>query len=474
MGSAGGGGRTVRTAALGLLVLGTTALLRKQEERSWPLPDGTWSGDQYADLNRGASARPAGPVPAAPSVVPAPDPQPEPVAADLETVEEYAPDPDGGVPDDEDAPSGSTATPPGGRKRRRKGKRRAARAARSNHVFADATPEEIADLLDPPADPDDLLPEDRIPLDWVEPQPRGRRSRARVAAARAYGMPFVRAPRVPPARAAERPARWRRPARIAAVAALVGACAVLPWVVPQVRDTLGASVPEQAIRTPSVADPKIEPADGFVGPVGVQALNGPYAGVRLAAAGAPREVRVPRLHVSSDVLPISGRSGALVPPADAQELGWWKEGRVAGARHGSAVVTGHTVHTGGGAFDHLGELVPGDTVRVRTDHGWIRYVVRRSTVYSTAALARNAEEILRRGGDGRLVLITCDDWNGHEYLSNAVVYAVPVLDEPFAGGPAASPERGRVPDGGPEQPVTRRPGNTGGPLGVAPSGPRAD
>lgn len=226
------------------------------------------------------------------------------------------------------------------------------------------------------------------------------------------------------------PSRSHRAIKVAAAVALLGACAALPWAVPAVPGHLADLVPGHDAPV-KVEDPAVSPpTDAFVGPVGVSQVAGPYDGVRLEAAGVPREVVVPRLHVDSTVVPISGQSGSLLPPSDPQVLGWWQEGRVAGAQYGSAVVTGHTVHTGGGALDHLGRLVVGDSVRVRTDHGWIRYVVQRARIYSKAELADQAASIFRLGGTGRLVLITCDDWNGSSYESNAVVFATPVDDQP--------------------------------------------
>lgn len=233
----------------------------------------------------------------------------------------------------------------------------------------------------------------------------------------------------------ERPApsgRKRRVARWAVVVALVAGCAALPWVAPQVPGFLAGLVPGQGGRAVTVHDPAVAPpTDAFVGPVGVSTKAGPYDGVRLESAGPPREVVVRRLHVDSTVVPISGQSGTLLPPSDPQVLGWWQEGKPAGAQHGTAVVTGHTVHTGGGALDNLDRLVVGDTVRVRTDRGWITYTVQRTRIYSKDALARDAETLFRQGGTGRLLLITCDDWNGSFYESNAVVVAVPVDDQPF-------------------------------------------
>ena len=44
---------------------------------------------------------------------------------------------------------------------------------------------------------------------------------------------------------------------------------------------------------------------------------------------------------------------------------------------------------------------------------------------ASASLARHAAQVFDQGGPGRLVLVTCDDWNGYQYLSNAVVLAEP-------------------------------------------------
>jgi LPXTG-site transpeptidase (sortase) family protein len=154
--------------------------------------------------------------------------------------------------------------------------------------------------------------------------------------------------------------------------------------------------------------------------------NAPRAGhrtVRSAAAGRPTELVVPALGVAAPVVPISAPSGVLVPPSDPQMLGWWSAGAVPGAGHGGALITGHTVHTGGGAFDDLDTLKPGDRVAVRTLQGRIRYTVTSVRVYRKASLAEHAQQVFSQSGPGRLVLVTCDDWTGTEYLSNAVVIA---------------------------------------------------
>jgi LPXTG-site transpeptidase (sortase) family protein len=246
--------------------------------------------------------------------------------------------------------------------------------------------------------------------------------------------------RVEAARLPRRSRRSRRPAPVwvrrttqgVVLTALIAGAVAVPWAAPQVPGMLADLVPGGGSPAVQVEDPSVSPpGDAFVGPIGIEQQAGPYDGVRLLSAGPPREVRVARLHVDSEVVPISGQSGSLLPPSDPQVLGWWQEGKPVGAQYGTAVITGHTVHTGGGALDHLDKLVVGDTVRVRTDRGWIGYVVQRARIYPTTELARDAERIFRLGGSGRLVLITCDDWNGSFYESNAVVFATPVADEPF-------------------------------------------
>jgi LPXTG-site transpeptidase (sortase) family protein len=136
-------------------------------------------------------------------------------------------------------------------------------------------------------------------------------------------------------------------------------------------------------------------------------------------------VSVPRLGVSARVLAIRARGGTLVPPSNPRLVGWWSDGARPGAAKGSAIITGHTVHTGGGAFDDLDELTAGDAVAVTTGRSTISYVVTSVVVYRKKALAKQATRVFDQTVPGRLVLVTCEDWDGTAYLSNAVVIAVP-------------------------------------------------
>jgi hypothetical protein len=215
------------------------------------------------------------------------------------------------------------------------------------------------------------------------------------------------------------------------VVVLLAAALMLPWLVPAVprflaglfpdEDPAGAPAVPATQPPPPTREPKVQPA---------RPEKPSLVGVRLAPAGVPERVVVRRLAVRSEVVPISGDSGVLVPPSDPQRLGWWQEGAVPGAARGTAVLTGHTVHTGGGALDDLSSLVPGDRVRVRTARGTIDYAVTTVRDHSTSALAERSRRIFRLDGPGRLVLVTCTDWNGRIYLSNTVVVAQPVAAHP--------------------------------------------
>jgi LPXTG-site transpeptidase (sortase) family protein len=144
-----------------------------------------------------------------------------------------------------------------------------------------------------------------------------------------------------------------------------------------------------------------------------------------ANSANPVRVSVPSLGVSARVLGIRARGGALIPPSDPRLVGWWSAGARPGAATGSAVITGHTVHDGGGAFDDLDQLTAGDAVMVTTGRGTIDYVVSSVTIYRKKALATQAAQVFNQSVPGRLVLVTCEDWDGTAYLSNAVVIANP-------------------------------------------------
>ena len=65
-------------------------------------------------------------------------------------------------------------------------------------------------------------------------------------------------------------------------------------------------------------------------------------------------------------------------------------------------------------------------VTVRTAGGRVAYEVQSVRVLSRDELAHRSAGIFRQVGEPRLVLVTCEDWDGTAYRSNVVVAAEPV------------------------------------------------
>ncbi|MBS45058.1 MAG: sortase [Nocardioides sp.] len=145
-------------------------------------------------------------------------------------------------------------------------------------------------------------------------------------------------------------------------------------------------------------------------------------------ATPPQRLRLASLDVAADVVPIEvSPDGVLDPPADPSTVGWWQRSARPGSDRGQTVITGHTVHTGGGALDPVIDLEDGGVgARVVLTTRVARQVYRVTEVLDTTReeLAERSEELFGQdGGDGRLVLVTCTDWNGTTYEKNLVVIA---------------------------------------------------
>jgi LPXTG-site transpeptidase (sortase) family protein len=177
-----------------------------------------------------------------------------------------------------------------------------------------------------------------------------------------------------------------------------------------------ARPPEHAQgRTTHRRDPvHVEPADGSV-----------RRGEPAPGPSRPRSLIIGSLGIRAAVVPLETSGRTLNPPHDPSKVGWWRDGALPGSARGSTVVTGHTVVNGDGVFDDLDRLQTGDRVRLVTEKGSLRYVVRAEASYRRAALAQRAERLFSQSSAGRLVLVTCEDWNGEVYLANHVVIATP-------------------------------------------------
>ena len=116
----------------------------------------------------------------------------------------------------------------------------------------------------------------------------------------------------------------------------------------------------------------------------------------------------------------------LLPPRDPGIAGWWSDGAAPGAPDGSAVLVGHTVrNNGGGVFDDVGDAARWRHHRGRGINTALTYHVQSVEVLSKEEVARDAEQIFTQAGPGRLVIITCDDWDGTVWRSNIVTIAAP-------------------------------------------------
>jgi LPXTG-site transpeptidase (sortase) family protein len=138
-------------------------------------------------------------------------------------------------------------------------------------------------------------------------------------------------------------------------------------------------------------------------------------------------LRIPRIGVDARVVPIhSNEDRVLDPPRDPSVAGWWSEGAAPGEPQGSAVVVGHTVRNrDGGVLDDIRDLRVGDAIEVEGSDSTLTYRVQSIDVLSKDEVARDAEEIFAQTGAGRLVLITCDDWDGTVWRSNIITIAAP-------------------------------------------------
>jgi LPXTG-site transpeptidase (sortase) family protein len=156
----------------------------------------------------------------------------------------------------------------------------------------------------------------------------------------------------------------------------------------------------------------------------------PWQGAPAAEEASPPVVEegddvlyVPSIDLLAPIVKIElDQDAVLSPPADPDIVGWWQRSAEPGARRGQTVMTGHTVHSGGGVMNKLGDLVKGDVVRVRDEGRVIEYRVTDVATLSRDEVAENAQMLFGQDREqGRLVLVTCTDWVDGVYLSNIIV-----------------------------------------------------
>ena len=163
------------------------------------------------------------------------------------------------------------------------------------------------------------------------------------------------------------------------------------------------------------------PSSGIAGPAATSGVR--YT--QLARPAMPEMLIVPDIKLRAPIQPIEiAPDGVLTPPSDVHDVGWWKRSAKPGATSGQTLITGHTVHTGGGVMNQLGDLRPGSLIQIRTPQGTVDYQATKVFVYTKAQVAAHAEELFSQDRKNvRLVLVTCTGWNGHDYTSNIIVFA---------------------------------------------------
>jgi LPXTG-site transpeptidase (sortase) family protein len=208
-----------------------------------------------------------------------------------------------------------------------------------------------------------------------------------------------------------------------AAATLIGACGS------NERRDATTELPQQPVATHSVVPPQISAsqpeAESPTPPPPEPAPASPET-VAPRADGVAYTLHIPSIGVRAPVVAVKSEDRVLNPPKDPHVVGWWSDGAMPGDEVGSAILVGHTVSTGGGAFDDVDKLRSGDPVEVANNTGTLTYQVDTVQVLPKGEIANQAETLFDQSVAGRLVLVTCEDWDGKVYHSNVVATAHPV------------------------------------------------
>ncbi|MDT0200580.1 class F sortase [Nocardioides sp. AE5] len=173
------------------------------------------------------------------------------------------------------------------------------------------------------------------------------------------------------------------------------------------------------------ADPAAPPAAASPAPTIAPTPSVTPVEAKPQTPGNPSRLIIEDLGVDAPVIPIKAPNGVLNPPASPSVMGWWSEGAQPGADRGSSLLTGHTMRAGGAPLQDLETVDVGARISVRTDTGTLDYRVVDVVVLSKDELAEQSPVLFDQASEHRLVVITCEDFDGTEWLSNVVVTAIP-------------------------------------------------
>ncbi|MET0863991.1 MAG: class F sortase [Nakamurella sp.] len=189
-----------------------------------------------------------------------------------------------------------------------------------------------------------------------------------------------------------------------------------------------SAVPSSPVDQPVIAPTEPVPASPAAPAVApAPAVVAPAVAAQVAA---PVRIEVPALGVDTTIVPVGvDDEGLMEVPEDVSTVGWYRFGPAPGAGAGSAVLTGHVddVRQGVGVFGRIGDLAPGDGLTVTDANGTTRnYTVLSREEWNKAEVP--LDRLFDRGGEPRLVLITCGgafDNSTLGYDDNIAITAVP-------------------------------------------------
>ena len=147
-----------------------------------------------------------------------------------------------------------------------------------------------------------------------------------------------------------------------------------------------------------------------------------------ARPARPLLLELPSVDVTMPVVPVGVSSdGQMRMPPDPADIGWYRFGPPPGSSRGSAVLAGHvdSLRYGVGPLVRLSSVRRGDRVTLRTTGPSMTFEVVRVEVISKSDVALRA--VFRRGGSGRLRIVTCGPpyiASQGGYQDNVIVTAV--------------------------------------------------
>lgn len=192
---------------------------------------------------------------------------------------------------------------------------------------------------------------------------------------------------------------------------------------------IGVGLP--LILNPDRVPSRPAPMSTLAVPVGVEVKGEVRKSGKRTAGALPLSITVPSINKTFPIAPIQLSAGnVLEPPVDPEVVGWWSKSARPGAPSGQGVFTGHSTRDDAetSALNRLATLSLEDVIIIKTAKGDRTYKVSRIEKIKRTDVSSKSVEFFSQKTDeaGRIVLITCDDFNGEDWVNNVMVFANPV------------------------------------------------